>query len=180
MKNLNLGEVKEMELFSGVPAGGYVAEIKNVYDNTQKGQLELNLDIAEGEFANHFETLYNNKGFWALKGFRTYENPTDAKKDEYCKRFFKGFITTIEKSNQGYDFINTNYDEKTLIGKKVGIVLGEKEYVGNDGRVKTKLYVSEFKTLDDLKKGDYKVPELIKLKQDEVSTTSTTDDDLPF
>lgn len=118
MKNLGLDGVKEMEDFKAPEAGGYIGIIKNVFDNTDKGQLEIELDIAEGEYANYYEQLMAAKGFWGLKAYKNYENKKDPSKDEYCKRYFKSFITAVENSNEGYNFVNTDYNEKTLIGKK--------------------------------------------------------------
>ena len=42
--------------------------------------------------------------------------------------FFKGMISCIEKSNEGYEW---NWDEKTLKGKKIGVLFGREQYLMN-------------------------------------------------
>ena len=66
-----------------------------------------------------------------------------------------------------------NSNEKTLIGKKIGLLLGEEEYYGNDGEKKTRLYVNREFSIDKLK--DQKVPKLKALKE-EATTTPSIDD----
>jgi hypothetical protein len=93
---------------------------------------------------------------------------------------FKRFCTAVTKSNPGYVFdgqINT--DEKTLIGKGIGLVLGEEEYYGNDGEKRTRLYVAREFPIDDF--GNQKVPAL-KTVKDETTTgfTPLTNEPLPF
>lgn len=58
-------------------------------------------------------------------------------------RFFKGFKTAVEESNRNYTFKN---DPQSLVGKFMGVVLGEEEYRANDGSVKTRLYVHEVRS----------------------------------
>lgn len=170
MRNLNLENVEENMEFKKVTAGGYIAEIKSVFDNTAKEYLEIELDIAEGEFKGNYKDLYEKKGFWGLVKRASYK--------ENALPFFKGMITATEESNPGYKFA---YDEKTLIGKRVGIVLGEEEYVGNDGSTKTRLYIDRFRNTKAILENDYKVPELKKLKEEVPTFEDVIDDDeLPF
>lgn len=180
MKNLGLDGVKEMEDFKAPEAGGYIGIIKNVFDNTDKGQLEIELDIAEGEYANYYEQLMAAKGFWGLKAYKNYENKKDPSKDEYCKRYFKSFITAVENSNEGYNFVNTDYNEKTLIGKKVGIILYKEQYIANDGSTKVGTKFSDFKTIEKIKSGDFKVPEFKELAQTNTHAEEEEDFNLPF
>ena len=79
---------------------------------------------------------------------------------------FKRFCTAVSRSNGKYVFDGgkVNSDEKTLKGKKVGLILGEEEYEGNDGTIKTRLYVVREFSIDKI--GEQKVPELKKLKVD--------------
>ena len=103
---------------------------------------------------------------------------------------FKRFCTAVSRSNGKYVFDGgkVNSDEKTLRGKKVGLILGEEEYEGNDGTIKTRLYVVREFSIDKI--GEQKVPELKKLKIDNAPAATTSDDfmkipegtegDLPF
>ena len=96
---------------------------------------------------------------------------------------FKHFINCVEESNAGYKWA---WDEKSLVHKYVGVVLGEEEYQKKDGSVGTKLVVKDIKTTEQILKGEFKVPTIKKLaesastpsapKWEEIGTT----DDLPF
>ena len=68
-------------------------------------------------------------------------------------------------------------------GQFVGLVLGEEEYKKNDGTVGTRLYVKDIKTVEEIRKGDFKVPALKKLPVEDIPTFTEIagdDDDLPF
>ena len=81
---------------------------------------------------------------------------------------FKRMCSAVTKSNKGFIFDgNEHCDESTLIGKKIGMILGEEEYVGNDGSTKTRLYVAREVDVADIKAGKFKVPELKKLAKEE-------------
>ena len=49
-------------------------------------------------------------------------------------------------------------------GKYIGIILGEEEYRAKDGSVKTRLSVVNTRSVQSIREGDFKVPELRKLK----------------
>ena len=123
--------------FETLPAGGYKCMIKKVVcEKTQAGKefLKLAIDILEGEFKDFFQKKFDNdtredrkwSGVWTV--FTEGYNPgtTNPK--------FKGLITSVEASNSGFKF---NFDEQTLVNKKVGIVFREEEFEGYDGQVHT-------------------------------------------
>ena len=158
MKAINLSEVQEAQEFEKVAVGGYVCGITAVEDvpfDKQKNKgdyLSLELDIAEGNQKNYYRGLYEAKGFWGLRTIKSYK--------ETALPFFKGFVTAVENSNSGYKW---NDDEKSLVRKLVGVVLSEEEYQANDGTVKTRLYVSDIRSIDKIRKGDFEVKPLKKL-----------------
>lgn len=152
MKNLNLENVEEAKEFDRVPAGGYICKITMVEDVEEKEYLRIEYDFTEGKFAGYYRDLYTNKGFWGGSFIKSYK--------EKALPFFKSFITSVEKSNSGYRFDN---DEKKLVGKLVGLVLSEEEYRSNNGDVKTRLYVDQIRSVDAIRKGEYKVSALKKL-----------------
>ena len=80
---------------------------------------------------------------------------------------FKGFVNAVENSNKGFKF---DFDEKKLVGKQVGIIVGLEQYLNQKGQVRERTYVSAVRSVDTIKKGDFKVPELKKL--DPTKTTS--------
>lgn len=160
--------VQEAGEFPKLVAGGYVCRYTNVEDKPDKEYLYMEFDIAEGEFKDYYKQMNENLKFWGGRLFRSYK--------EKAQPMFKRMCSAVTKSNPGYLFDgNTNSDEKTLVGKLVGLVLGEEEYTGNDGSLKTRLYVYAEKSVDDIRSGNFKVPPLKKLA-DGTPTASTTAD----
>ena len=97
---------------------------------------------------------------------------------------FKHFINCVEESNVGYKW---SWDEQSLAHKYIGVVLGEEEYEKKDGSVGVKLVVKDIKTVEQIKNGDFKVPNIKKVERVEKRTDTATafeeivtDDDLPF
>ena len=104
---------------------------------------------------------------------------------------FKGFVTAVEKSNTNYIW---HWDETTLVGKKVGIILQEEDYVPSmgthAGEVRTRLIVGKVVGADIVRKGEYKIPEKRISKEakelnervnlSQVSSLNIADDDMPF
>lgn len=172
--------------FNRPKAGGYICVVTLADDcplnqNTGKGDyLKIEYDISDGEFKNYYTEQYERFGgnFWSASFIRSYK--------ETALGMFKHFINCIEESNIGYKW---NWDEKTLQGKFIGLVIGEEEYWKNDGTIGTRMYVKNVKTVEQIKHGDFKVPELKKLDGvsaptsvpvGAVDTDVDTDDDLPF
>lgn len=167
-------------------AGGYVIGILNAVDvpldaNTGKGDyLKVFYDIAEGDF-KYYYTEQNKKfgGDYFINFIKSYK--------EKALGMFKHFTNCLEESNAGYKW---DWNEKGLKGRLLGVVLGEEEYEKNDGSIGVRLYVKDIKTVEQIRNGDFKVPELKKIERKENSDTSDlndlssfeeiTTDDLPF
>ena len=182
MKKQNWDNIEEAQEYERPAAGGYICRITNVVDEEEKEYLKIEYDFAEGKFKNYWRELYNSKQFWGGNFIRSYKPK--------ALPFFKGFKTAVEQSNTGYVF-----DEENLNGlnrKLVGLVLGEEEYLTNDGTVKTRLYVAQVLSIYRIKDGDFKVPPLKKLSNKSQDTfmnivsdnmgdfVPVADDDLPF
>lgn len=160
--------------FERLPTGGHICKITLVEDVPEKEYLKFEFDIAEGKYQGWFAETYQRAGFWGGKFIRSYKKKAAG--------FFKGFVTAVEESNPKYKWA---WEEQTLNGKMIGLVLGSEEYVSNSGEVKERLYVAQNRSVDAIRKGDYKVPELKKLKADalprnEVSGFTEADEPLPF
>ena len=108
--------VNEAGEFKRLPAGIYGVKITSVKDVPEKQYFEITVDITKGEYANYFSTLVSNGLRDSSKTIRSYK--TNA------LPFFKGFITAVEKTNNGYHW---DWDEQKLVGKKVMAVFGEEE-----------------------------------------------------
>lgn len=179
MKNVDWNTVQD-DIRTPVP-GGYAAKITRVEDNEEKEYLKIEWEFVDGEFKGVNRERYTAFGYWPYAFIRSYKDT--------ALRFFKGFKTAVENSNPGYVF---NNDPQSLVGKFVGVVLGEEEYVSNKGEVKTRLYVAEQCSGKTIREGSFKVPELKRLDQSKLNTApapandffpvynSSDDDELPF
>lgn len=150
MKNVNWDNVQE-EIRRPVP-GGYAAKITRVEDVENKEYLRIEWEFAEGELKGVNQETFDTLGFWPMPFFCSYK--------EKALRFFKGFKTAVEMSNRNYVFRN---DPQSLVGKFIGVVLGEEEYLASDGSIKKRLYVAEKRSGKAIRDGDFTIPELKKL-----------------
>lgn len=168
--------------FSRPTADGYICKIVNVEDvpmNEQTGKgdyLKIEFDIEEGDFKGFYAEQFKTwGGTWLASFIRSYKST--------ALGMFKHFTNCIESSNAGFEW---NWVETELIGKRIGLVLGEEEYENSRGEVRTKLVVKDVKTVDDIKQGNFKIPALKKLSgstsvvQFAPLPTPDNDDDLPF
>lgn len=123
--------------FEEITVGGHVCIIKAAHEDVRNGRryLVLLFDIApEDAQGGYYTRLYNRRVQSSQSGLDgvvrwpgTYWQGLEGK----STAFFKGLISSIEKSNPGYTW---NWDEKTLKGKKFGGVFGREQYIGSDGQ----------------------------------------------
>lgn len=165
--------INEAGEFKRLPAGIYGVRITNVVDVAANEYFEVYCDITKGEYANYFKTMVDaglKDGSKSIRSYKTNALP-----------FFKAFITAIEKSNPGYKW---DWDESKLIGKGVIAVFGEEEYEDKEGNVRIGTKLVEFRSVEALKEGRIKVPELKKLPPKPVEPENLapviSDDELPF
>ena len=166
----NIASVQEAGESRRLPAGGYICKYKKVEDNPEKSYLYMEYDIAEGEYKGYYDDLRKRfpDGQWIGAYVKSYK--------QTALPMFKRMCSAVTKSNKKFIFDgNEHCDESTLVGRYVGMILGEEEYIGNDGSVKTRLYVVREVAIDDIKAGKFKVPELKKLPDTE-GTSKPADD----
>lgn len=120
--------------FEALELGGHVCKILRadiVTNSTGSQALRLYIDIADGKQAGYFKKQFNNSTFpdkkWPVGG-QVRQN-TEGK----SLGFFKGLITSIEKSNPNYKWA---WDETTLKGKLFGGVFGREQYRNQSGELK--------------------------------------------
>lgn len=181
MRQVNLENVQEAGEFERLGAGGYVCKITKVTDvpvneNTGKGDyLQIEYDIAEGPQKDYYKHMEQALDFWGGRYIRSYK--------EKALPMFKRMCSAVSKSNPGFVFDGgkQNSNEQTLAGKYIGLVLGEEEYIGNDGSKKTRLYVNTEKDISDIRSGKFKVPELKKLANKDNNNAQSSNDfiDIP-
>ena len=150
---VEFGEYESLEL------GGHEVVIKNAYVYTSEGgstSLKIEVDIAgadkqAGFYQRQYDSNTNANKKWSNGACRY----VSLKEDANCVALFKGFTTAVENSNPGYKW---NFDETTLIGKKLCGVFGLEEFEANDGTIKATTKLVQFRSLDKLK--DVKIPKV--------------------
>lgn len=176
MRRINDWEnIKESGTFERLAPGAYIVKILNVKDFPEKEYLKISFDIAEGEkkgfFKKSFDADTRDQKKWPNGGsfIRSYK--------QTAAGMFKGFVSAVEASNKGYTF---DFEEQTLVGKVVGVVVGDEEFFNQKGQVRTRTYVNAIRSVDAIKSGDYKIPELKKLDASKVTTAAATTSSAPF
>lgn len=178
---------------TALPAGKYICEIKGakVVDNTRgSAQLVLQLDIAEGDYKGYYSNVYaadleryGSKAKWRNGGL--FRQGWEGKSLPY----FHGLMTCIEKSNDGYKW---NWDEKTLKGKKIGVLFGREQFLLN-GQKRWATKAVAVRSIEGLEKSEIPEDKLLngstapsEFKSSGFDTSGFSDlddvdeDDLPF
>lgn len=162
-----------------LPIGGYVIKIENVKfeegTNGMSDRIALMFDIAEGEFKGFFRTNYENQTQEDKKWKGTYRIycPKDdgSEQDTWTKRRFKTIMEAFEDSNPNFTW---NWDEKLLKGKVIGAIFNDKEYEFNGNRGFFTNCYSLVKA-EDIRKGNFKIPEATLLKAKSAAPAPRTD-----
>ena len=156
MRNINLSTVVSNN--NRLEAGGYVLMITNVEDipmneHTGRGDyLTIEYDIEEGPYKGYYRDMFTSLGFWGGHFIRSYKPK--------ALGMFKEFIRELRHDNPEFKWNDdAENDEKSMIGCVFGAVLGEEEYRGNDGSLKTRLNVSKITTVSNIRTGKYSVPD---------------------
>ena len=178
MKFVDWNTVEEKEGGFHNPApGAYIAVITSVMDKEDKEYLRVEWDFAEGEYKGYNRSTYDRAKFWPMTMFWSYKDA--------CLGYFKQRKTAVEKSNPGFRFDCNS--PSSLVGKYIGVVLGEEEYEKANGSVGKRLYVAQVRSIQSIQSGDFKVPDLKTISRDESEDGQATykdlsgdDDELPF
>ena len=175
----NTGDYESLKL------GGHEVIIKDAYEYTGmtgNTSLKIEVDIAgSDEQKGYFQRQYDNNNLSEKKWPSASCKYISLKEDDICVAMFKGFTTCVERSNPGYTW---NFDEKSLIGKKLCAVYGLEEYEDNEGKTRTATKLTQFRSLDKL--GEIKIPRVKLLDGSYVdyeeykSKKSTNQEENPF
>lgn len=160
IKDFDKIEAKGMDDFRGLPIGAYECVIMDarVNHNEQSGKdtFKVSVDIASGEFKDYFRKMYENDTRIDRKWNNNAVKYLSYTGDNIA--YFKGFLTVVENSNQGYKW---DWDETKLKGKKVCGVFQYEEYEKQDGTKGVKVRLNKFRSLDKMK--DIKEPTQVKM-----------------
>lgn len=121
--------------FQQLPKGKYVCVIKRVATQKSKNgneQFVILYDIAEGDQKGFYQKMFDNDKS---------QNPSGAKWRGVFKQnmegkglsWFKGIITSIERSNNFTFQWDRDDNEKTLNGKKFGGIFRRRQYEAENG-----------------------------------------------
>ena len=144
--------------FAQLPAGLYVCEILGAKQEEYNGRARfiMQFDIAEGEHKGFYQKQYNAEKQTSQNA--KFKGVHRQYMEDQGLPFFKGLMTSVEKSNQGYHFPwETKGNEKTLVGKKFGAVMGREEFLTSDGEKRMATKIVQIRSIDGLK--DAKIPE---------------------
>lgn len=169
-----------------LPAGGYVCQILSakVEENDWGSTLVIAHDVCEGDYSGIFKRDYDSNTMDNKKWRGTFRLrlPKDdgTEQDAWKKRSFNNFIWAIEESNPGYSWA---WDEKTLKGKKVGLIYRNKEWEYN-GRSGWTTEAAGSESIDNIREGKFKMLKDRPLPEKPAASVFTEDveDDgeLPF
>ena len=160
INNWNEIEAKGMEDFKSIHIGAYECVIKeaNVHKSEQSGKesFRVAVDIAKGEYKDYYQKRYDNNTNENKKWDNNATRYLAFQGDNVA--YFKGFITGVENSNPGYKW---NWEESTLVGKKICGVFKYEEYENQEGKKGIKVRLSKFRSLDKME--DIEVSDNVRL-----------------
>lgn len=172
-----------IQVFEGasIEPGGYELQIINTkvekFDNCEI--LKVAFDIINNEkYAGFYSTQFkaakatNKDAKW--KGIFDVFIPKDdgSEKDGYTKTSFKRFITSVERSNEGYVW---DWNELSLKGKMFGGVFGREEFETKEGDFKFATKCRFPRSIESIRTGNFTIPEdklLDKKKNEDPYTAS--------
>ena len=144
--------------FATLPAGLYVCEILGVKQEEYNGhsRFVMQFDIAEGDQKGFYQEQYNAEK--QMNQEAKYKGIHRQNMEERGLPFFKGLMTSVERSNQGFHFPwGVKGNEKTLVGKRFGAVMGREEFLTPDNQKRMATKIVQIRSVDGLK--DAEVPE---------------------
>lgn len=162
----NYDTIQTYEGGTALETGGYELIIKGarVEEYGSCTILKIAFDIVNNEHyteyfkrkhqqakANNPEAKWPNTGIFDV--FIPRDDGTD--KDERTKQAFKRFISSVERSNQGYVW---NWDERTLINKMFGGIFGREEFKDQNGEYRFVVKCRFANSIDRIRSGDFTIP----------------------
>jgi hypothetical protein len=155
-----------------IEPGAYICKIKEVecVGKDYGELLNIKFDIVDGKYKDFYQKKFDELGKWFGMYYQTVL--TDNLK------FFKAFITAIEKSNQGFEW-EKSWDEKQLVGKFFGGVFAEEEYLSNKGDLRISCKCVQVRSVEQVKQGKVKIPPLKKLANNNQGYVPVTNE-FPF
>ena len=191
IKKFDIDKTKEYGEFQMLPRGGYVCVIKGAkVEEREDGSqvIVMAMDIAEGEYKNYYqEDLDRQTGEkqWHCRYWLNVPKDDGSERDEWDKRKFKTFTTSLEKSNEGYKF---DWDELKFIGKLIGGLFNYREFETSSGTIGVSPNLAQVRSVDTIRSGDYKLPKdktlsgfrPMSASSENVDSFATAEIEIPF
>lgn len=182
--------------YTPLAAGGYVCNIvgvEKVMSKTGKPMVKVALDIAFGDEKGRFMNEYQNDNRQPKKWPNSavvYQLVMDAEGNTHGR--FKQFTNCVEKSNEGFEIRWGSEFCNCFKGKLVGVLFGREQYESTkDGSLKWSTRPQFFKTVEDIRNNNFRVPEDRYLQNQSAQAptgdygipegfSTIDDDDIPF
>lgn len=162
------GGYDEIQVFEGgasIEPGGYELQIigAKVEQHPNCEILKVAFDIInDDKYAGFYSTRFksakaqnpNAKWGGVFDVFIPKDDGTEY--DGYTKQAFKRFITSVERSNQGYQW---DWNENSLNGKTFGGVFGKEQFETKDGSLKFTVKCRFPRSVESIRSGNYSIPE---------------------
>lgn len=174
-----------IQVFEGgatIEPGGYELQIIGAkveqFNNCEI--LKVAFDIVNNEkYAGFYSTRFkaakatNKDAKWS--GIFDVFIPKDdgSEKDGYTKTAFKRFITSVEKSNEGYVW---DWNELSLKGKMFGGVFGREEFKTKEGEYKFATKCRFPRSVESIRTGNFKIPDDKLIDHDDEPFTASLAD----
>lgn len=150
-------EAREYGTYIPLPAGNYVCKIMSVEETQSRNgdpMIIISLDIAEGEYKDYFakawreDTRQNKK--W---GCRVWQLVNDFQDKSKTSPGFKTFITSAERSNNGFKVKWGNEFESCFKGRLIGGMFRREEYLDNLSDAHWSTRCASFRSAEDIRSG---------------------------
>ena len=196
MRDCNFDRNNAMQDFERLPKGGYILKILGVKyieaEGNKSDQLRLQVDIAEGQYADYYKKDYESNSAEDKKWRGVIEiwlpKNDGSDKDAWTKRTMDTCFAAIEDSNPGFRFDGVHED--SLKGKMVGGVVYTEEYMKDGKKKSVNKFHKRLVPIQKIKDGSYKQPEDKLLPQNNAPmsadegmvpvNTAVDSDELPF
>lgn len=163
-KPRNFDTTKATGEYSPLPAGGYICNIigvEEVMSKTGKPMIKVALDIAfgdeKGRFMNEYQSDTRQPKKWPNNAV-VYQLVNDAEGNTHGR--FKQFTNCVEQSNDGFMIRWGSEFCQCFKGKLIGVLFGREQYESQkDGSLKWSTKPQFFKTVDEIRNNDFRVPE---------------------
>ena len=186
VKPSNYDAIQLNQKFERLELGGHKGVIKSVeeYTSTISGNTSLKVEVdtaTDDKQPNYFQKQYDENTNTDKRWSSTGTKYVSLKQDENCIKMLKGFITSVENSNNGFTY-DWNKDVDQLKGKKVGLVFGLEEYENDKKEIKTATKLTQFRSID--KVDNAKIPNVRLLNGSYIEydkyNSNTTNNSNPF